>query len=115
MGGLHGRAAYEDYLKSIYCDTKQAGRFSGPHKLHKLVQKEAKYKLGLYKIKKWLQNQEPYSLHRPVRHHFTRNTVIVTGINDQWEADLADMSNYAKDNDGYKFVLAVIDVFLKNL
>ncbi len=59
--------------------------------------------------------QEPYSQQRGVRHQFRRNRVITTGIDDQWKADLADISKYAKDNDGYKFILAVIDDFSKYL
>ena len=30
-----------------------------------------------------------------------------------WAADLADMSAYAKENDGYKYLLVVIDIFSK--
>ena len=35
------------------------------------------------------------------------------GIDDQWDADLMDMSKYSKGNDEYAYVLVVIDIFLK--
>ena len=37
----------------------------------------------------------------------------VSGIDDTWAADLVDMNGFAKENDGYKYLLTVIDVFSK--
>ena len=42
-----------------------------------------------------------------------RNRVIVTGIDDQWQADLVDVSSLARFNKGYKLLLTCIDVFSK--
>ena len=58
-----------------------------------------------------MQNQEAYSLQRPLRKHFQRNKVMVSGIDDQWSADLMDMVKFSEFNEGYKYVLVVIDVF----
>ena len=33
------------------------------------------------------------------------------GIDDQFDADLASMVDYEKSNDGYKYLLVVIDIF----
>ena len=104
---------WEDYLASIYYDPRHPASFAGPKKLHRVVQKEGKHNISLYKIKKWLQSQETYSMQRGVRRNFTRNRVIVTGIDDQWDADLMDMTRYAKYNDNIHFILVVIDVFSK--
>ena len=35
--------------------------------------------------------QDAYTSHKPIRHHFKRNRVIVGGIDQQWLMDLADM------------------------
>lgn len=40
---------------------------------------------------------------------------MVTGIDDQWSADLMDMTKFAKYNDGFMYVLVVIDVLSKYL
>ena len=40
---------------------------------------------------------------------------MVTGIDDQWSADLMDMAKFKEYNRGYTFVLVVIDVFSKYL
>lgn len=41
--------------------------------------------------------------------------MIVTGIDDQWDVDLMDMTKFAKYNRGYNYVLVVIDIFSKYL
>ena len=38
---------------------------------------------------------------------------MVGSIDKQWQADLADMQSLAKQNDGYKYLLTVIDCFSK--
>ena len=38
---------------------------------------------------------------------------FTTGIDDLWQADLVNLSSISKYNDGYKFLLTVIDVFSK--
>ena len=52
-------------------------------------------------------------LQKPVRRHFRKRRVTVQGIDAVWAVDLIDMQHYAKDNDNYKYILAVIDVFSK--
>ena len=52
-------------------------------------------------------------LHKPVAYKFKKRRVYVNGIDEIWSADLVDMSSFAKDNNGIKFLLTVIDVFSK--
>lgn len=52
-------------------------------------------------------------LHRPARRRYPRRQVEVRGLDDTWEADLVQMSAYAKDNQGHHFLLTVIDAFSK--
>jgi hypothetical protein len=42
-----------------------------------------------------------------------RRRVVVPQIDHTWQADLVDVSKYADENDGYKFLLTCIDVFSK--
>ena len=60
-----------------------------------------------------IQRYPHHTLHKPVRYNFPRNRVIVTGIDDQWQADLVDISSLARFNKGYNFLLTCIDVFSK--
>ena len=52
-------------------------------------------------------------LHKPVKRKFRKRRVLVSGIDKIWAADLADMQALSKENEGYKFLLLVIDTFSK--
>ena len=61
----------------------------------------------------YLRGQQAYTLHKPARRHYKRNTTYVAGIDAQWQADLADMQGVARQNDGMRYILTIIDVFSK--
>ena len=63
----------------------------------------------------WLQNQESFSLHKPVHREFKRLRVIVGGLHDQYDANLANMQKPKEKNDEVRFLLIVIDVFSHHL
>ena len=50
-------------------------------------------------------------LHKPVRIHFEKRSILTNGIDDLWAADLIDMKRYSKQNKGYAYLLNVIDTF----
>lgn len=54
-------------------------------------------------------------LHKPSRKRFQRRRTIVRGLDDLWQADLADMVPYVKSNKNYRYILVVIDCFSKYL
>lgn len=54
-------------------------------------------------------------LHKPARKNFPRRRTIIKGYDDLWQADLAELQNYAHENRGFKFILVVIDCFSKFL
>jgi len=62
-------------------------------------------------VKKWLASQDTYTLHKPVKYKFQRRAIIAYGIGDLLQADLVDMSKWAKFNKGIKFLLTAMDVF----
>jgi len=61
---------------------------------------------------KWT-DQLANELHRPAVRRFPKRRVDVRGIDKIWAADLVDMQAFAKDNDGVKYLLCVIDLFSK--
>ncbi|CAC5399947.1 unnamed protein product [Mytilus coruscus] len=67
--------------------------------------------IGIHKIRKWLQNQDDYSLQKPVRRRFQRARVVMSGPKEQLDIDLADMQSLSKDNDGVRFLLVAVDLF----
>ena len=57
-----------------------------------------------------MQNQDDYSLQKPVRRNFKRAKVIVSGPNEQLDVDLATMQSLSQDNDGITYLLVAVDV-----
>ena len=79
--------------------------------LYDEVKREGKYKISHKQIKEWLEKQDAYSLNKAVKRNFQRGRVIVSGIDDQWDIDLASFARDADQNDGYKYLVVVIDIF----
>ena len=61
---------------------------------------------------KW-SNTLADELHRPVRKNFPKRYVFVREVDGIWGADLVDMQALAKQNDSYRYILMIIDVFSK--
>ena len=101
-----------NFLSDYYFDTKSPVAFTSPLALYREAKKRYPF-LTFGQVKTWLQSKDTYILHKPVRYNFPRNRVIVTGIDDQWQADLVDVSSLARFSKGYKFLLTCIDVFSK--
>ena len=99
--------SHEVILDEKYYDPKDPSGYGGVEKLRKRTGVRSQ------KLQKWLEAQETYTLHKPVRYKFDRRAVIVNGIDDQWQLDLIDTGRYAKENNGVKFLLTIIDVFSK--
>ena len=106
-----------DYLSSVYNNVKGAGSFQGINKLYKAVLDDGVYHITSPQVQEWLSTNKPYTMHKPVRKVKKRTRVMVSGIDDQFDADLAsfDKESYVKENDGYKFLLVVIDIFSRYL
>ena len=52
-------------------------------------------------------------LHKPIRKKFKQRKVLVSGTDAIWTADLVDMQSFSKSNNGFKYILMIIDVFSK--
>lgn len=52
-------------------------------------------------------------IHRPARKNFLRRNVILKGIDDLWQADLIDFRSIKHFNQGFQYILVVIDCFSK--
>ena len=102
----------ESTLKRIYYDVHHPAGFSGAQPLYQAARKTLP-SLTLKQVKTWLQKQTTYTLHKPIRRKFQRRKTVVGGIDHQWQADLADVQSLKKDNDQYRYLLCVIDVFSK--
>ena len=102
----------DQYLRSLYFNPKHPAAYGSVDSVYRASQKDRKTYTHK-QIQQWLQDQEVHTLHRPLRRKFHRRKVIVSGIDDQWQADLLDVSNLKTHNDGVTFLLTVIDILSK--
>ena len=94
-----------DILQRIYYDPKHEAGFASVNKLVKASGLSEK------RVKAWLKAQPTYTLHTMARQTYPTRHYVVHDIDEQWQADLADVSLLAKRNKGYHFILTVIDLF----
>ena len=62
--------------------------------------------------KNW-QQQLAEELHKPIKRNFTRRRVLVNHVDEVWCSDLVEMQQFSKWNEGYRYLLMVLDVFSK--
>ena len=102
-------------ISDLYYDEGSPAGFSTLRKLRAAEVAESKGKpQSVAATRAWLEEQDVYTLHRPVRKRFVRNPYTVTNVRDVWECDLLDVQSYAK-YDNFRYILSVIDVFSKFL
>jgi transposase InsO family protein len=101
-------------LSELYYDPSNEGSYGGVNRLWMSARKQPGLEsITQEQVKRFLVDQHSYSLHKPARRNFKRNKTYVAGIDRQWQADLADMQDASKDNDGFRYLLTVVDVFSK--
>ena len=108
----HLQSKIKEDLRNAYYDPKNPGSFGGVQAVYRAA-KLKNSNIRLKDVKRWLQSQRTFTLHKPLKRRFRRNRVIVFGVDNQWQSDLVDMSQFSKFNDGYKFILTTIDIFSK--
>lgn len=100
----------DELLKSVYYDPANAASFSSANALFGAVKHKG---VSFSEVKQWLMKQATYTLHKSRRKVFKRNPVVVTNTDQQWQADLVDMQKFSTQNQGFKYLVTVIDVFSK--
>ena len=93
----------EEKLNHIYWNTKIG--FSGINDIARKSEENPAL------VKQYLDSQNVFTLHKPIRKKFERRKIFVYRIDEQWQADLVDMQLYSKENEGYNHMLTVIDCF----
>jgi len=64
-------------------------------------------------VKRFLPEQDAYTLHKPRRIRLPRRKTYSKGIGDLYPIDLVDLSSLASHNHGMRYLLTCIDVFSK--
>ena len=96
-------------LTKIYYDPENTASFSSVEKLY-VAARQKKRKITRKDVVEFLQKQEVYTLHHPVKERFKRRKTLAKYKDHIWQIDLIDMSQFSRINHGYKFILTCIDI-----
>jgi hypothetical protein len=96
--------------RALYYNPEKPSAFSKLNKQSATLPKKNKSD-----FKAWLENQDTYTMYRPVRKRFLRNPYTVSNFMDLWECVLLEMQSLAKYYYKYSYILSVIDVLSKYL
>ena len=97
---------------SLYYDPLSPAGFTNAAELQKAaVTKNVSSKPKV--IENWMGQQLTHAIHKPARRRFPRNKYFVSTPGELAQADIADMSMFGQQNDGFKYLLTFIDVFSK--
>lgn len=106
--------SFHDTLKNIYFDPAHSAGFGTEKELYQAV--KPLFPSTTHKqIKKWLNSQDSFSLHKKVIRKFTRRKTLSRGLNYQIQMDLVDLSNIKKFNNNYRYLLVAINIFSRKL
>jgi hypothetical protein len=92
---IHGKNT-EMSAMALYYNPEKPSAFSTLNKITEALPKKNKSD-----VRDWLEHQDDYTMHRPVRKRFLRNPNTYSNIMDVWECDILDMQSLAKYNDMY--------------
>src|SRR5208282_2144261 len=96
----------DQILRNIYYNPEHAAGYGGAGRLSRASG------IPLPRVITWLKGQASYTLHKPARKSGYKTRPYRTGgIDHQWQMDLVDMQDKSKSNEGYNYILTVIDIF----
>lgn len=93
-------------LSDIYLDPRNPGSFGGVKRLYK-----SQNIASLGEVRRYLSSTPAYTRHKQHYSRFRRRKVMVPCPNYLWQADLVFMQKYRRFNNGYLYILTVIDAF----
>jgi len=104
----------EQYLRKLYYDLDSPVSYTGFSALWRKLKDDGKQKeISRADLMKCLTEQYVYSLHKSYKKPREYRKTIVPGIDEQWQAYLVEMKEFSEHNDGYNYLLCVIDCYSK--
>ena len=97
-------------FKALYQNPKFYGSFSGQNRFIQSLKKQGISTKG---VRKSLRKINSYTLHKPVRKPPKYRRVFTKRIGYLYQIDLVDMQSMVNYNNGYKWLITVIDTFSK--
>lgn len=99
-------------IKRLFHDPNDSSSFSSKRNLERSLSSKG---IAAKKsdIEKFVKSDIVYSLHLPARRRFPRNQYIVPHPQHTAQADVVDMQAFEASNNGYRYLLTIIDMFSK--
>ena len=93
-------------LSKIYHNPKDPGSLGGVERVLRRARQLNVPDVSRQTVQKYLRSEQAYTLHKLARRRLTRNHTFVAGIDAQWQADLADMQGFARQNGRMRYLLS---------
>lgn len=104
--------ANDSLLRKIYYDPAHHASFSSADRLFqaaRLINRDLSRRV----VDDFLRKQHTYTLHKRVVRNFPRRRMVASFPHEHYQMDLADMTAFRRKNNGFGYLLCVIDVFTK--
>ena len=99
-------------IKKLYNDPKFTASFSGKDRFSKFVNSRNR-NIKTKDVLKALKSVNSYTLHKPARKTALYRRIFTKGIKYLYQIDLVDMTKFEGENDGYRWLITIIDTFSK--
>ncbi len=96
----------EELIKDVY----DHNFYPGKNRLYKLVKKEDE-NITKAEIIEFLDKQLEYQLTKVQNLKGGTGHITALNVDELWRMDVFDLSKYSTNNDNYKYIFAVVDVF----
>lgn len=99
-------------LNELYYDPEHPAGYGGARRLKKYAKRKGVSKNA---VDAFLKSEDTYTLHKPARKRFKTSAMKARSVDHTWQADITDLSHLKKYNDGFRYILFVIDVVSRYL
>ena len=109
-------ANLNSYLASRYYDPSKPGSLSGPEAFYQGLKKTARYKISRKQVRNFLLTQDNFVTHRRANYIVKpMRKIIASKVDQVWSTDLCLFTSpqFVSANEGYKYVLVIVDVLSK--
>jgi hypothetical protein len=103
----------QNYLTRLYTTFGSGTSYGGINSLYNKILDEGKYDISKREVKDFLTNTDSYTLHAPASKTHDTQRVISGSLNELHQSDLMDMSSLAQYNNGFRYIIIIIDCFSK--
>lgn len=99
-------------LRKIYYDLDSPAAYSSINRVYKEAQK---FNISRDKVQEFMEKQRVYTMYKPVNRKFKRMQTKPSGLNTDWQGDLAVFSQFSKFNKKFVYLLVLVDVLSKKI